>query len=534
MSFSAQQERRSWRQIQNLNAQTNEYIDQMTLQGSYSQYEVAKWNEKNPKNPRIYTTEPKCLLGGAGGGGKSHGIRACMVELHAVYLALGVEYPITAIIANSYPNLADWQIRELKRKYSEWGDVGEDHTFGIRFKFHDKKWGVCLLRNADKPDKRGGNILSAQIEEASLINWEYIEDIVYATRGAEAPFHSVGFVSNPDGPHAAQLKKLFVDCDFTGEPPDSWIREEDFHPIIRVFVWDNPVAKEADHRRLKGFKNEMLVRARYYGDWDILTGLRFARFSRQIHTFSWDEFCHGFGIPPFDDPAQYLKAENGFEIYASLDYGTSMDSATAVYLHAVDWKQRCWTFEEMWLVGHSLQEQVPLIAELLRKFHVKRLYHDPAIVGRDDVGRKITDLFREGFRNLKNDVVLIEGSRERIQRWAVVDELLHFAKNPDPPHEITSPPMLRILRPGAGAAGCPHLIKQFGEAPRHVTPQGNKLEDVDPMGGIWHGLDSGSFFWASYYRGGVLPKPPPEPGTNGWMRQRWEQHRQKRQDRLRW
>ena len=466
---------------------------------------------------RLYLCEDFTLTHNSG---KGYTIRATMVELHARYLQFGVKFPVTAIMANTYPNLADWQIRELTREYQDWGEVKENHAFGIHFKFHDPGWGVCLLRNLDKPDKRGGNILSVQIDEATLIQWEIIEDVIYACRGAEAPFHAIGLASNPDGPFAYQIRKLFVDRDFSGEAEG--IRPQDFH-FVQAFVWDNPAATEADHLRLKSFKNETMVKARYYGEWDIMTGLRFPTFNRRYHTFTWDDFCKGYDIPKFADPAQYLRRENGFYIYGGLDFGTSIDSASAFYLTAVDWKNRAWTFWEEWLEGRTLKQQAPVLADILMRFNVLRLYVDPSLAGKDDDGMSRIDKFRKEFRARGCHTPIIEGSRDRIERWATMDNMLHYVRDENPPHSLIEAPQWRILAPGGGYQGCPHLIQQVGSAARHITAAGNKLEDVDPLGGKMHALDGFSYFAHTHFKGSKKAEPDLVEGSNAWMKKLYDQ-----------
>ena len=541
MSISAQapsptpENRPNWRKVQTLSPKQEEYINAMTCQGIYSKEYIEKWNQVHPENPRQFTFEPRVLMGGAGYGGKGHTIRACMVELHATYLHLGVTFPVTGIAADTYPNLADWQIRELTRKYQDWGEVKENHAFGMHFKFHDRAWGVCLLRNLDKPDKRGGNVLAWQVDESTLIPWDILEDMMYSCRGGDTPLHPIGFASNPDGPHSYKFKKLFVDHDFTDEPDGLKVQAKQFF-FLPILVDDNPSATEADKLRLTNFSDPMMVKARRWGEWDILHGLRFPLFSKRYHTFTWKEFCDGYGMPMFSDASQFLTQENGFRLFGSLDYGTALESATAFYLHAVDWKKRVWTFEELVIPGRTLKQQAPEICELLKRYRVSRIYCDPSLAGKDDDGMARIDKFRNEFRAIlgKGTVPIMEGSRDRIERWATIDDLLHYVRMEEEPRSLVQPPALRILIGGGGFKGCPLLINDIASAPRHVTTTGTKIEDVDPQGGIHHYLDSVSYFYHSFFKGGVKREAEFEPYTRGWYKQLHESQRPKQQVRTSW
>lgn len=388
------------------------------------------------------------------------------------------------------------------------GELKETKKYGLHFRFFEKQLGVCLLRNIDDPDKyRGSEFYTSLIEELTELLREEYEAIKYSTRGAGLPFSAIGGVSNPDGRGAGWVKKYFIDRDFEDEPIGT--KPEDFI-FIQSYIQDNPAATDDDHARLLSQDDPMLVKARYYGEWDILTGLRFSQFNRLTHTFEWEEFLRHYGLPANSDPYEVLsqRAEAlGIHIYGSFDYGTGIDSASAFHLHVVDYEKRTWTFLELTMRGVYLDEQAERIGALIRQFKPRRIYCDPSLAGRgrESDGISVIRKFNIRFKEMGLKCGLIPAPNDRIQGWVSLDVALNYKR--DERGLILQAPSWRIHR------ACKGLIQDILNAPRDEK----KPEDVDPEGGKHHWLDGVRYFIHSHYKPSFRPKKKVLYGTAEWF-----------------
>lgn len=501
---------RTWRDLRYLTQKQRLFLDALTCQGPFSQDYCAR-------NGFPFTRTPKALYGGAGYGGKSYCLRSAIPEINATYCRLGIKRPVIALFSSTYRTLADRQIAKFDREnpilnsdgtltditpLSALGEVKENKTFGLHFRFYEKDLGVCCLRNLDDPDKyRGVEFYTSLFEELTEVMREDWDAVSYATRGGGLPFSAMGGVSNPDGPGAGWVKKLFVDRDYEDEPLGT--RPEDFL-FIQSYIRDNPAATEDDHNRLLSMGDPMLVKARYYGEWDVLSGLRFSQFSRGVHVFDWEDFLRYYNMPLTSDPYQVLgeRAEAmGITIYGSLDYGTGIDSASAFHLHAVDYDKRCWTFFELTMRGTYIDEQAERMRDIIDQFKPRRIYADPSLEGRGRESDGIS-VFRK-FRDRK--VPLISAPNDRIQGWVSYDVALNYRR--DDHGGILVPPAWRMHR------SCKGLIQDILNAPRDPK----KPEDVDPQDGKHHWLDGCRYFLHSHYGPGYRPHKKVVFGTAEWF-----------------
>lgn len=449
-------------------------------------------------------------------------LRTAIPEVHVAYARAGIQFPVTALFSSTYITLSDRQIKKFGSEnpfngeaiipLADLGQVRENKLYGLHFAFADPRLGVCLLRNADDPDKyRGSEFMTSFIEELTELSRDQYEGIRYATRGGGLPFSTMLSVSNPDGRGAGWVKKLFVDRDFADEPEG--LHEKDFI-FIQSYVHDNPAATQDDIDRLRSNPNEMLVKSRYLGEWDVLTGLRFSQFSRKVHLFEWQDFFGDLGIPAVPNPIRLLqdKSENlGLRLYGSFDYGTAATSASVLYLHAVDWKKKCWTFSELTMSGYYLDEQAKIVKDYIAPFgrNLERIYCDPALQGRDDNGLTRIDRFRElGVR-------MIPASNDRIEGWASLDAVLFYDR--DEAGRKQGPPSLRVH------PTCKGFIRDILNAPRDEK----KPEDVDPEGGVHHWLDAMRYFVHTHYGPGFRQKEPIAYGSKEWLRVRLTRTRDK-------
>lgn len=421
-----------------------------------------------------------------------------MVELNGTLLAEGFPESTGCLMTTSYKQLADRHLRKITVELRDWGRICRNSTHDLHFRFNDQRMGVVLLRNADDPAKYRGSeydwLLFDEITEATR---EMYDDAKYALRSSRAlPFKSLGWASNPDGQGHAWVKKIWIEHDFDDE--DGIVPEDVV--FIRAMAWDNPTFDEAAQRRLTGFKDPLLVKSRWEGSWDLNFGSRFMTFNRDIHGFSWQQFeaFYGGDLSYHD----LLKDTELFTIYASLDYGTSEDSASAWYFHVVDWEENVWTFGEEYLEGMYIQDQIDYLGGMIKAFEkryqpLRLIYCDPALRGKDDTGISRWKRFKDG------GIHMLLAVNDRIEGWASFDLFLHYKRSEKDLTVIAKPPRWRIHNQ------CKHLTRQIASAPRDEI----KAEDVCHKFKQDHGIDSARYFIHSHFRGRPKKVKQPEEGS---------------------
>lgn len=415
------------------------------------------------------------------------------------------------LMTGTYKQLGDRHLSMLRREMGEYGVIRDTRVRGLHFEFFDKQLGGFYLRNADDPEKyRGGQfdwILYDELTEIRRIDYD---DIDYALRsGDPLPFKSFGWASNPDGLGHAWVKKLWIESDFANEAKE--LDPADF-VFIQARATDNPAFDSTIQAKLMGHSDPLKVKARWEGSWDLNFGARFSQFS-QVHRFNWDQFCQEYGGDY--GPMELLGDESLFTLFGSFDYGISEESASCLLVHAVDWKRRVWTIDELYMPGMFLDEQADRIRTFLalQAQPLNAIYCDPALRGRDDQGISRWAKFRN------RGVPMSLGKNNRIEGWATLDEMLHYRRDGST-GLIEVPPRWRIHEK------CKHLIRQMQSAPR--SPKDSS--DIDDAFDDDHALDSARYGLHTRFASPVSRVAEPEMFSVQWMKQRRRKERREQRE----
>lgn len=466
-----QTENQNWCKFRNSSNPQAEFLDALCARGKYA----------GIKQPRV-------LYGGAGFGGKSYALRTATMELNGVLRAAGFPGRWGALFCSDYPKLVDRHVRHLQKEMGQFGKVGRSQTHGLHFRFYDPSLGGFFLRNAKDPESyRGIEFDWILFDELTESLRDVYDAIIYILRsGDRLPFEAFGAATNPDGVGHGWVKKLWIERDFEGEigqNPDNYV-------FIPARAPDNPMFRPEIELKLCGFADPALVKARWEGSWDIASGSRFANYNRFVHQFDWPEFEATYGGDY--SYQELLKDPELFKLYGSLDYGTDLNSASAFYLHAVDFKKRVWTIGELYMRGMYLQDQAEAIRDYLNGRTLERLYGDPSLAGKDSDG--ISRLAK--FRRL--GINIMPGINDRIEGWASLDSALHTRLNPQTGERVQ--PAWRIHRSAM------ELHKFLSTAPRCER----RMEDVSGKFRDDHAGDSVRYFIHSYF---VSSKGKPDKKT---------------------
>lgn len=489
---------RSWREARNTTLPQSAFLDLLTAQGPWV-------GGKDPllvprKGGGRYT--PFGLYGGAGYGGKSFCLRTAIVEIAAMNVMSGAPGQWGTLFCVEYEELRKRQIVEMLKEQEGDGDqqavglaqlgtVQLSQNIGWHFRFFDKRMGGCYLKNIGEGGKdpsrkqRGGNVAYALVDELTELNRAMFDAITYPLRSNMSAVRCLPFggVTNPDGLGHHWVKKLWIERDFTGE--SRLMRPSDFR-FVQAMPWDNPTFDESVAVKLAGNADPMLVKSRWEGDWNLNMGARFSQYSPAVHDFDWDEMEAVYGgAMSFK---ALLRYPGLFEIYASMDYGTSPESATAYYLHAVDPKCRVWTFAELYLRGMFLDEQAEAMLKFEEEWGVEPVirFCDPSLRGRESDGISRWNKFAH------HNLLFQLGNNDRVEGWATMDKFLRFKVHPQTGERIG--PLWRVHR------DCRELRRFLSEAPRCDR----KMEDIARSYRDDHPGDSVRYFFHSYFGAPLL------------------------------
>lgn len=495
----------NWRDQRKSTPKQRLFLDALTKQGSYSDLSRQKRGEP-PLEDRV-----NVLYGGAGYGGKSYALRTAAVELCGYFRDMGFPGQWGALFCDTFPNLKKRHLGKIAKELGHLGTIKNTQLRGLHFEFYDSTLGGFYLMNASDPESfKGAEFSFVLIDELTEFSRDDYDDIVYTLRSPEKlPVLPLGAASNPDGKGHGWVKRMWVQQDFSGETvlydPKDFI-------FIQAFAWDNPTYNKSVEANLSGFSDPMKVQARLHGDWNLDTGTRFSQFQNRIHVFDWADLEWSFGGEL--KAHEILNNKEMFLFYGSLDYGTALESASAFYIHAVDWEKRVWTLAELYLEGRGLEDQIEEMIRFVGKCPIERVYADPALQGKDD-----ERLSR--FERIKKKLPwkLVAGINDRVEGWATLDSFLHYRSDGG---SITVYPKWRIHK------SCRQLIRFLSDAPR----DDNKLEDVDHGFKDDHAGDSARYFFHSHFKGKRKALGPQRIGFN--TTEYIEHHRQERKrERLR-
>lgn len=497
-SFTSTQLRgveRTWREYRNYSPRQALWADFLTNQGVFA---------ANPKR------NPHGLYGGAMWGGKSHGLRSVSFEICMVLRDLGFPNQWGCLWCDTYPNLQQRHIVKYIEEFAGIGTVSETRDRGLHVKWHGQGLGGVYLRNVADQNSQSKGVGTGRGFEVSFGLADELTEFLRAQFGAmmyqvrsgrpDFPFFARGFGSNPDGQGHGWVKEMFIPEYINLE--DDYIRKmgrESFF-FVPALPSDNPAYDSMGDvvmANAAALDDEDIRRARETGDWDIYQNGRFSMWRRDLHTFTWSEFFFRFSIPEDMGPREFLENARtfGFELYASLDYGTSERSISAYLLHAVDPDGRPWTVAELGMSGMELEDQADAIKAFEKRLPITNRFADPSIGGKAQMSDQKTRL--ERFRDCGLNFIL--GVRDRVEGASTIASLLYVKR--DEFGCVVKEARWRVLRETTDGFGCPELIKQIPALPRDP----HNPEDVHPRDGQNHWYDSARYFLHTRFQGGFVP-----------------------------
>ena len=177
--------------------------------------------------------------GGARGGGKSWAVRtkAKLLALHF----MGIK---VLIVRRTMPELRNNHIEPLKK---ELAGIAKYNTTDKIFRFPNGstiKFGYCD-NEGDLQQYQGAEYDVLFIDEAGLLQKEWIDKINACVRGTNGFPKRTYYTLNPGGPGHAYFKRVFVDRNFNDdEDPDDYF-------FIQAKVQDNKALMKAQPKYLR-------------------------------------------------------------------------------------------------------------------------------------------------------------------------------------------------------------------------------------------------------------------------------------------
>jgi phage terminase large subunit len=421
-----------------------------------------------PKQEQFMKSKRKYVAyGGARGGGKSFAARWKAVLLANRYSGIQI-----LLLRRTLPELRENHLiplqkilktekRDKNERLAEYRDVTKEFIFpnGSRIKL-----GYCDSEN-DVLQYQGQAYDVVIMEEATHFTEFQFTTLTESNRPSglmEEPFSPrMYFTCNPGGVGHQWVKRLFIDRVYRNSERDD---DYDFIPSL---VYENAWLMENDPDYVRVLENlpENRRNAMLYGNWDVYDGQFFDEFDRNIHV-----------IEP-------KKLPLNFKLYRVMDYGLDM---LACYHIIIDTKGHATIIHEIYESNLIVSEATKKIKEVTKDlgFDERDVYLTLApedLWSRDaTTGKSAFDIFYE------NGLILTKVSRDRVNGWLAVKELLHPY---DVRHEHTGDPMktarLKIY------SVCRNLIRCIPLMQYHETKHNDAATEPHE---ITHGPDALRYF----------------------------------------
>lgn len=429
----------------------------------------------------------RILMGGSGGGGKTHGLRYIAAAWSLRMAALGCKSPFV-VASKDYPGLKDRIVERMANDFSQFGQVTSSQTKGLHFAWADCAIPPVMFRNlADPNARKGSEFGGGGVEELTELTREEFGAFEYLVRDPGAPCNPIVATSNPDGIGFEMAKGLFRPENVPQVPVGMsdpaeialWALESaeaagPFAPEMempdeldyRDWVYvpflpdDNPTHDEQQWwARVANLPRAIQI-ARRYGLWNAPEGARWPVMATNRSEIVVDmRQVLPFGIPPEWKRSVYV------------DWG--IGAPFCALFVAWDPEGNPWVYDENYEANLSTQKQVDSIrAKLGPDDPLWEFIGDPAMweqrrnphtaVAEPSVGETYQRLvagderFRCGFE---------PGPRgERRHKFATVDGFLE---------PLPGNPRLRI------DPRCRHLIKELTNAVWAKDKLNRRMEDID-------------------------------------------------------
>ena len=362
--------------------------------------------------------------GGARGGGKSHAVR-----LKAVLLAFHWPGIKLLIVRRSFTELRNNHIDPLLKLLGGFASYNRQEKVFAFPNGSKLSFGYCSC-DRDLDQYQGAEYDVIFLDEACLLQEEWIKRITACCRGVNGFPKRVYYTLNPGGPSHGYFKRLFIDRQYRdGERPEDYA-------FIQARLEDNPFLEESDpdYRAALQALPSKLRRAWLEGEWDLFSGQFFEDFvpdppawRAEAESVEREElrrqrrWCHV--IEPFPPP-------RGWTVLRSYDFGYGRPFSMAWW--AVDYDGVLYRILELYGctdepntgVRWSPEEQARKAAEIegthpwLRGRKISGVA-DPAIWDASR-GESIEETFR------KNGLFFTPGDHARIPGWMQVHYRLQF------------------------------------------------------------------------------------------------------------
>lgn len=296
------------------------------------------------------------LYGGAAGGGKTD-----MLLASAVTMCLLVPGANVVVFRRTFPDLNRHIIPHLLRRIPQptvaTYNAG-DHMW--RFRNGSVLELAHLTRDSDVLKYQGAEyqlIAFDELTQFTFFQFDYMGSRLRAAGDVATRMAQLGLrprmlaATNPGGPGHHWVKARWVDPAPPGRvwrPPAT---EDEPHPGTRVYiparVSDNPHVDAAYTNRLRGIADPNLRRALLDGDWDILEGVRFAGWRRDVHVVEPELFP----VPAGAGVVRAVGVDYGLEAPFCALWGANLADGLVVI------------YRELYVPGLTAREQAEAIRD---------------------------------------------------------------------------------------------------------------------------------------------------------------------------
>jgi hypothetical protein len=452
-----------------------------------------------PQTTAHHTFVDEMLYGGAAGGGKSRYARA-----EAVLNCLRVPGFRAIIFRRTFPDLERSVVEPLLQEIPR--ELGRYNSTKHLFRFFNGSILELghLQRRDDLMKYQGAEYQLCVLEEGTHFLYEmfdYMRSRLRAGGPVADAMAKIGMrprmiiTANPGGIGHHWVKREFIDPAPAGKVWRPRPSATEPNPPTRCYVpakaTDNPYLDKGYINRLNSM-SENLRRALRDGDWDVLDGVRFPDFRRDVHVI---------------EPGQLPIPHSGYRRAIGVDYGSSAPFAALWGAKLSD--NLIVVYRELYQKGLTPRQQAELIRDseaegermpdrpisiALDPSMWARSVNNPLAVGTKDepppgsIAAAYYDLFGSSVTKARND---------RIQGWALLDEQMRVREDGLP----------RLLIHST----CTNLIRTLPAAPRYTR----NPDDVDTTAEE-HACDA-----LRYLCWELIGKAPVEPfSAEAWARNR--------------